>query len=114
MIQTTPWISTPGPMRKDSRSLSVSECQVGVRNGVDALLHLQRSGMELRGIRFFRLRTKDRSNCAEPGRRQSGPVRVSCRGGKLIIDNGWMDASLSAHGTIDYYDSVLDLRPDGA
>ncbi|MCH9729540.1 MAG: tannase/feruloyl esterase family alpha/beta hydrolase [Actinomycetia bacterium] len=33
------------------------------------------------------------------------------RGGKLIIDNGWMDGSLSAHGTIDYYDSVIDFDP---
>lgn len=30
-------------------------------------------------------------------------------GGKLIIDNGWMDASLSAYGTIDYYESVLSF-----
>ncbi|CTQ61138.1 DUF6351 family protein [Roseibium album] len=28
-------------------------------------------------------------------------------GGKLIIDNGWMDGSLSAYGTIDYYENVL-------
>lgn len=28
-------------------------------------------------------------------------------GGKLIIDNGWMDGSLSAYGTIKYYESVL-------
>jgi len=33
------------------------------------------------------------------------------RGGKLIIDNGWMDASLSAYGTIDYYDSVVKFDP---
>ena len=33
------------------------------------------------------------------------------RGGKLIIDNGWMDGSLSAHQTIDYYDSVIDFDP---
>jgi feruloyl esterase len=33
------------------------------------------------------------------------------RGGKLIIDNGWMDASLTPHGTIDYYDSVIDSDP---
>ena len=33
------------------------------------------------------------------------------RGGKLIIDNGWMDASLSAYKTIDYYDSVIDFDP---
>ncbi|MEP4148179.1 MAG: tannase/feruloyl esterase family alpha/beta hydrolase [Halioglobus sp.] len=32
-------------------------------------------------------------------------------GGKLIIDNGWMDGSLTAHGTIDYYDSVIDFDP---
>ena len=29
------------------------------------------------------------------------------RGGKLIIDNGWMDGSMSAHGTIKYYEDVL-------
>jgi len=29
------------------------------------------------------------------------------RGGKLIIDNGWMDASLSAYGTLDYYESLI-------
>lgn len=33
------------------------------------------------------------------------------RGGKLIIDNGWMDASLSAYKTIDYYDSVIEFDP---
>jgi feruloyl esterase len=32
-------------------------------------------------------------------------------GGKLIIDNGWMDGSLSAYGTIDYYESVLKHDP---
>ncbi|CUH49644.1 Tannase and feruloyl esterase [Ruegeria atlantica] len=32
-------------------------------------------------------------------------------GGKLIIDNGWMDGSLTAYGTIDYYDSVLKFDP---
>jgi Tannase and feruloyl esterase len=32
-------------------------------------------------------------------------------GGKLIIDNGWMDASLSAHGTIAYYQRVLEHDP---
>ena len=31
------------------------------------------------------------------------------RGGKLIIDNGWMDASLTAYGTLDYYESVITL-----
>jgi len=30
-------------------------------------------------------------------------------GGKLIIDNGWMDGSLSAYGTINYYESVLSF-----
>ena len=29
------------------------------------------------------------------------------RGGKLIIDNSWMDGSMSAYGTINYYESVL-------
>jgi len=29
------------------------------------------------------------------------------RGGKLIIDNSWMDGSMSAYGTIKYYESVL-------
>ena len=29
------------------------------------------------------------------------------RGGKLIIDNGWMDGSMSAYNTIKYYESVL-------
>jgi len=33
------------------------------------------------------------------------------RGGKLIIDNGWMDGSMSAYGTIKYYESVLDFDP---
>ena len=33
------------------------------------------------------------------------------QGGKLIIDNGWMDGSLTPHGTIDYYDSVIDFDP---
>ena len=33
------------------------------------------------------------------------------RGGKLIIDNGWMDGSMSANGTINYYQSVLDHDP---
>ena len=33
------------------------------------------------------------------------------RGGKLIIDNGWMDGSMSAYGTIKYYERVLDLDP---
>ena len=33
------------------------------------------------------------------------------QGGKLIIDNGWMDASLTPHGTIDYYESVIDFDP---
>ncbi len=32
-------------------------------------------------------------------------------GGKLIIDNGWMDGSLSAYGTIAYYESVLEFDP---
>ena len=31
------------------------------------------------------------------------------RGGKLIIDNGWMDGSLTPHGTIDYYNSVINF-----
>jgi Tannase and feruloyl esterase len=30
-------------------------------------------------------------------------------GGKLIIDNGWMDGSMTAYGTIDYYESVIDF-----
>jgi hypothetical protein len=29
------------------------------------------------------------------------------RGGKLIIDNSWMDGSMSAYNTIKYYESVL-------
>lgn len=33
------------------------------------------------------------------------------RGGKLIIDNGWMDGSLTPYGTIDYYQSVIDFDP---
>jgi len=33
------------------------------------------------------------------------------RGGKLIIDNGWMDGSMSALGTIEYYERVLDHDP---
>jgi hypothetical protein len=33
------------------------------------------------------------------------------RGGKLIIDNGWMDASLSPYYTLDYYERVLALDP---
>ena len=33
------------------------------------------------------------------------------RGGKLIMDNGWMDGSLTAHGTIDYYESVINFDP---
>jgi feruloyl esterase len=33
------------------------------------------------------------------------------RGGKLIIDNGWMDGSLTPHGTIDYYESVIAFDP---
>jgi feruloyl esterase len=33
------------------------------------------------------------------------------QGGKLIIDNGWMDGSMSAYGTIDYYERVLELDP---
>jgi hypothetical protein len=33
--------------------------------------------------------------------------KFRANGGKLIIDNGWMDGSLSAHGTIKYYESVL-------
>ncbi len=32
-------------------------------------------------------------------------------GGKLIIDNGWMDGSLTAYGTIDYYESVIEFDP---
>ena len=32
-------------------------------------------------------------------------------GGKLIIDNGWMDGSLTPHGTIDYYESVINFDP---
>jgi len=33
--------------------------------------------------------------------------KFRANGGKLIIDNGWMDASLSAYGTLDYYKGVL-------
>ncbi len=33
------------------------------------------------------------------------------RGGKLILDNGWMDGSMSAYGTIKYYERVLDHDP---
>jgi hypothetical protein len=33
--------------------------------------------------------------------------KFRANGGKLIIDNGWMDGSLSAYGTLDYYKSVL-------
>jgi hypothetical protein len=33
------------------------------------------------------------------------------RGGKLIIDHGWMDGSMSAYNTIKYYESVLDHDP---
>jgi len=33
------------------------------------------------------------------------------RGGKLIIDNGWMDGSMSAYGTLKYYESVLSHDP---
>jgi len=33
------------------------------------------------------------------------------RGGKLIIDNGWMDGSMSAYGTLDYYENVLSQDP---
>lgn len=29
------------------------------------------------------------------------------RGGKLIIDNGWMDGSMSPYGTLKYYEDVL-------
>ena len=32
-------------------------------------------------------------------------------GGKLILDNGWMDGSLTAYGTIKYYESMLDFDP---
>ncbi|WP_226689275.1 tannase/feruloyl esterase family alpha/beta hydrolase [Ruegeria arenilitoris] len=32
-------------------------------------------------------------------------------GGKLIIDNSWMDGSMSAYGTIDYYEKVLEFDP---
>jgi feruloyl esterase len=32
-------------------------------------------------------------------------------GGKLIIDNGWMDGSMTPHGTIDYYEGVIDFDP---
>lgn len=37
--------------------------------------------------------------------------RFRARGGKLIIDNGWMDGSLSAYGTLDYYERVLEHDP---
>jgi feruloyl esterase len=33
------------------------------------------------------------------------------RGGKLIIDNGWMDGSMSAYGTIHYYENALAHDP---
>lgn len=33
------------------------------------------------------------------------------RGGKLIMDNGWMDGSMSAYGTIKYYESVIHHDP---
>ena len=33
------------------------------------------------------------------------------RGGKLIIDNSWMDGSMSPYMTIDYYNSVLEFDP---
>jgi hypothetical protein len=36
------------------------------------------------------------------------------RGGKLIIDNGWMDGSMSAYGTIQYYERVLEFDPTAA
>ena len=32
-------------------------------------------------------------------------------GGKLIIDNGWMDGSMSAYGTLKYYENVLSQDP---
>lgn len=33
------------------------------------------------------------------------------RGGKLIIDNSWMDGSMSAYNTIAYYERVLEHDP---
>ena len=33
------------------------------------------------------------------------------RGGKLIIDNGWMDGSMSAYNTIAYYQRILEFDP---
>jgi len=33
------------------------------------------------------------------------------RGGKLIIDNSWMDNSMSAYGTLKYYEDVLNQDP---
>jgi feruloyl esterase len=36
------------------------------------------------------------------------------RGGKLILDNGWMDGSMSAYGTIKYYERVLEFDPTAA
>ncbi|MDJ0993115.1 MAG: tannase/feruloyl esterase family alpha/beta hydrolase [Dinoroseobacter sp.] len=33
------------------------------------------------------------------------------RGGKLIIDNGWMDGSMSAYGTLNYCERILALDP---
>jgi feruloyl esterase len=36
------------------------------------------------------------------------------RGGKLIIDNGWMDGSMSAYGTLDYYERVIEQDPNAA
>ncbi len=37
--------------------------------------------------------------------------KFRANGGKLILDNGWMDGSLTAYGTINYYESVLALDP---
>ncbi len=33
------------------------------------------------------------------------------RGGKLIMDNSWMDGSMSAYGTIKYYESIIEHDP---
>ncbi|MEM0955772.1 MAG: tannase/feruloyl esterase family alpha/beta hydrolase [Pseudomonadota bacterium] len=36
------------------------------------------------------------------------------RGGKLLLYHGWSDMALSAHGTIDYYDRVVERSADAA
>lgn len=34
------------------------------------------------------------------------------RGGKLLLHNGWGDMALTAYGTIEYYESVIERAPD--